>query len=70
MEFIAASKSGFFRAGRAADVGEIPGITGKHPYLRNDEASILIQTILDWEDIRTQPRVADLPLLVFISLFY
>jgi hypothetical protein len=69
IEFVAGSKSGKVRAEAATDVGERPGICGTRPYLNAAEVDTLIQTLIDWPDVRTQPRVSDVPLIVFFSFF-
>jgi hypothetical protein len=67
MDFVPRSKSGKYRASLALRQSETPGRTGQRPYLSDEEVCFLIQTILDWPDIRTQPTVQDIPLLVSFS---
>jgi hypothetical protein len=69
MEFVAGSRSGMYRASLAQSIGEHPGAPGNRPYLQPSEIDLLIQTILEWPDVRTHPRVSDIPLLVLFFIF-
>jgi hypothetical protein len=68
MEFVPRSKSGKYRTSLALSQSETPGRTSQVPYLSDEEVCPLVQTIIDWSDLRTQSTVQDIPLLVSFFL--
>jgi hypothetical protein len=69
MEFVAGPRSGMHEASLAQSIGDDPGTSINRPYLQPPEIDLFIQTILEWPDVRTLPRVLGIPLIVLFLFF-